>query len=332
MAEVVASKLKLLHLARIFEKETDDNHGLTGPQLISKLAELGIQVERKTLYRDIECLRTFGYDIVKYERRPVQYGLASRNFQEQELTLLADAVQSSRFLTKKQSDRLVDSISNLGSKYTADGLKKNLHVEGRVKSKTKSEFIRIDAIQQAIDADKKIEFKYYKYNEKMELVAQRDGAVYVKTPVEMTYFNDQYYLVAWDDDEEIFKTYRLDRMNHIQVSKEDATHNAEIANLDISDFTRSNMFQGEKVRATLLVTANGMNLVVDKYGDNNLVVIDAEEGHSRVTLDVVKARTFYGWLTTAGSDITIEKPLSLRQGYLSHLQEVVKPYLAQMLD
>ena len=40
MAEVVASKLKLLHLARIFERETDDDHGLTAPQIIGKLAEL----------------------------------------------------------------------------------------------------------------------------------------------------------------------------------------------------------------------------------------------------------------------------------------------------
>ena len=50
MAEVVASKLKLLHLARIFERETDDDHGLTAPQIIGKLAELGVNAERKTLH------------------------------------------------------------------------------------------------------------------------------------------------------------------------------------------------------------------------------------------------------------------------------------------
>ncbi len=72
MAEVVASKLKLLHLARIFERETDDDHGLTAPQIIGKLAELGVNVERKTLYRDIDCLRAFGYNILKYNRAPVE--------------------------------------------------------------------------------------------------------------------------------------------------------------------------------------------------------------------------------------------------------------------
>ena len=47
MAEVVAGKLKLLYLAKIFERETDDDHGLTASQIIEKLAELGISVERK---------------------------------------------------------------------------------------------------------------------------------------------------------------------------------------------------------------------------------------------------------------------------------------------
>ena len=130
----VSQKLKLLYLARIFEEETDDEHGLTAPQLIALLAEHDVDVERKTLYRDIECLREFGYDIQKYQRSPVEYGLASRDFQEPELLLLADAVQSSRFLTQRKATSLVKSVGKLGSKYLADDLVKRVHVEGRIKA------------------------------------------------------------------------------------------------------------------------------------------------------------------------------------------------------
>ena len=66
-----AQKLKLMYLAKLLESETDDEHGLTGPQIIQRLAELGIAVERKTLYRDLDCLREFGYNIVKYQRSPI---------------------------------------------------------------------------------------------------------------------------------------------------------------------------------------------------------------------------------------------------------------------
>lgn len=83
-------KLKLVHLIRILEEETDDEHGLTGPQLIAALAERGVTVERKTLYRDLEALRSAGYDVQKYQRSPVEYGLATRRFQQPELLLLAE--------------------------------------------------------------------------------------------------------------------------------------------------------------------------------------------------------------------------------------------------
>ena len=82
-------KLKLVHLIRILEEETDDEHGLTGPQLIAALAERGVAVERKTLYRDLEALRSAGYDVQKYQRSSVEYGLASREFEQPELPLRA---------------------------------------------------------------------------------------------------------------------------------------------------------------------------------------------------------------------------------------------------
>ena len=155
-----AQKLKLMYLAKLLESETDDEHGLTGPQIIQRLAELGIAVERKTLYRDLDCLREFGYNIVKYQRSPIEYGLASREFQESELLLLADAVQSSRFLTERKSNALVKAIGKLGSKYLADDLRRNLHVEGRIRSQNESVFYNIDAIQRAISAKKKVRFRY----------------------------------------------------------------------------------------------------------------------------------------------------------------------------
>ena len=58
-----SEKTRCLHLVKIFEEETDDDHGLSTPQLIEKLAERGLSVERKTLYDDIKSLQNFGYDI-----------------------------------------------------------------------------------------------------------------------------------------------------------------------------------------------------------------------------------------------------------------------------
>ena len=68
---------------------TDDEQGVPGAQLRSALAERGVAVERKTLYRDLEALRHAGYDVQKYQRSPVEYALASREFEQPELPLRA---------------------------------------------------------------------------------------------------------------------------------------------------------------------------------------------------------------------------------------------------
>ena len=58
-----SQKLKLLNLAKMLYERTDENHGLTCPEIIAGLAEAGIEAERKSVYRDLDALRDFGLDI-----------------------------------------------------------------------------------------------------------------------------------------------------------------------------------------------------------------------------------------------------------------------------
>lgn len=330
MAEVVASKLKLLHLARIFERETDDDHGLTAPQIIGKLAELGVNVERKTLYRDIDCLRAFGYNILKYNRAPVEYGLATRDFQGQELLLLADAVQSSKFLTESKSRSLVEGIGKLGSKYMDENLRKQVHVEGRIKSQNESVFYNIDAIQRAISLRRKIEFRYFKYDEHKKRVTSKHGdgsEIYKETPVQLAYMDDEYYLIVWNDKYAGFTHYRVDRMQNLEVSSEVATRNDEISSFDVAKHQQRvfGMFHGESVGVTLLVRGSVMSAIVDRFG-KDVEVLPAEDGWARVCVTVMAAPTFYGWLATFGSSVQIEEPQSLRQAYAGYLSAILENY------
>ena len=44
---------------KIFQEKTDDNHGLRAVDLMEELRQYGIEVERKSLYSDIEALQIF---------------------------------------------------------------------------------------------------------------------------------------------------------------------------------------------------------------------------------------------------------------------------------
>ena len=57
-------KQKLLILQKILLEKTDENHSLTVVDIIKELEDVGIKVERKTVYDDINTLASFGMDIV----------------------------------------------------------------------------------------------------------------------------------------------------------------------------------------------------------------------------------------------------------------------------
>lgn len=322
-----AQKLKMLHLIQILSHETDDEHGLTVPQLIERLEERGVTVDRKTLYNDLDCLAEFGYDIQSFRRAKLERALASRDFQESELSLLADAVQSSRFLTAKKADELVRKISKLGSKYMAKDLVKKIHVEGRIGTQNESVYYNVDAIQRAIGARKKIEFRYFRFDETKRRVEKTPGRIYVETPVQLLYMSDCYYLVAWNDKHEHFVNYRVDRMKNINVSTEDAARNEEIATFDAERYQQRifGMYSGDPVSVKLLVKAHAMGPVIDRFGVN-VQVSPAGEGIARVSTVVLEAPTFYGWLAQFGDDVIIESPASLRESYAAHLEKTLATY------
>ncbi len=330
MAQVAKNKLKMLYLARLMCERTDAEHGLTTQQIIEELALSGVKVERKTLYADLEALREFGFDVRKIEHgTQTRYAVVERDFQPQELLLLADAVQSCRFLTEEASAGLVERIGKLGSSYAAESLMKNLHVQGRVKSQKDSVFGNLDIIQRAIDAGRKVGFLYIKFDESYRPAPCHDGKRYIQTPVHLFYSDAQYYLVAWDDqgEEPGFKHFRVDRMADVQIAEEEAVSNEKTAGFDAVEYQKGifDMYGGKPVQAKLLVEGSAMSIIVDRFG-RDVPFRPAGHGRCRVSVCVSATPTFFGWLAILGDKVRIEGPKKLRDQYIEHLQGILGQY------
>ena len=63
MSKTPNQKTKLLHLARMLLRQTDEEHPLAVAQIIEALARQDIKAERKSVYDDMEALRLFGLDV-----------------------------------------------------------------------------------------------------------------------------------------------------------------------------------------------------------------------------------------------------------------------------
>ena len=324
-----AQKLKLLWLLRILSEETDEEEGLTMPQIVEKLAERGVSAERKALYRDIEALREFGLDVVVHRRSPVQYALAGRRFSLAELRLLVDAVQSSRFLSEAKCEELVESIGTLASKRQAAALERRVHVEGRIGSQGESVFSNVDCIAEAMRRGMKVEFCYGKRDASKTVRLRRDGRPYEATPVRLVYSDGSYYLVTYNDEHQDFATYRVDRMTGLRVSEEAASRNEKIATFDAEAYEKRafGMYGGRPVAVTLLVEAHAMDGVVDRFGEE-VESYDQGDGTARVHATVMESPVFFGWVAQFAGAVRIVSPASLAKRCAEYFESLAQAHRA----
>jgi predicted DNA-binding transcriptional regulator YafY len=320
MAKSPKQKLKLMYLARILREKTDEDHGLTMQELIQELGEYGINAERKSIYDDIEALQLLGLDVdKKTEAGRTDYFLASRDFELAELKLLVDAVQSSRFITKKKTEALIRKIEGLASTHQAKQLARQVHVEGRVKNMNQSIYYSVDDIHAAISRNRQISFQYVKWNVKMKREPQHDGKIYRVSPWALMWDDENYYLVAFDSESQEIRHYRVDRMTglrRLDALREGAEH---FKNFDMGMYSRKTfgMFNGRDANVSLRFTNDMADAIIDRFGQEVFLrpvegdVVDGvrqESTHFDVIVKVSISPVFLTWLMNFGGKIRITAP------------------------
>ena len=89
--------------------------------------------------------------------------MGSRLFELPELKLLVDAVESSRFITKKKSDVLIHKLASLASQTEAVQLTRPVYMDGTAKPENETIYYVVDVIHTAIQKKQQIEFQYIEY-------------------------------------------------------------------------------------------------------------------------------------------------------------------------
>ena len=323
-------KLKLLHLLRILWTKTDAQRGVSMAQIITELNEVGIKAERKSIYRDIAALREFGLEVVTYKRMPVEYALVKTGFSFDDVMMLVDVVQGSKFLSEHKSTQLVKSVQELASVHERGMLKKRVHVEGRIKNQNESVFHNVDTIHQAIAQKRKIQFLYCRYGTDLEMHPTQDpetgrARLYVETPVKVAFVNGFYYVAVWSDLRNKMLTFRVDRKKLLQVSNQKATRNETISSYAYEHFEYQafEMFDGKPVNVTLQVNASGMGVIVDRFG-RDVVVTNTTQNTCDVHVTVRMSPLFHGWLASMNDIIQLTAPKSAVEAHKAWLKALLE--------
>ncbi|MFZ5974673.1 MAG: helix-turn-helix transcriptional regulator [Bacillota bacterium] len=311
MAERANSKLKLLYLMKILE-QTDEENTLTVPQMIEKLSGYGICAERKSIYDDIDILRRIGMDIVSRKTRTHNYFVGSRLFELPELKLLVDAVQCSKFITHRKSNELIKKLESLTSREQAKKLARQVYVIGRVKSMNESIYYNVDEIFRAILSDRQICFKYYEYTANKRMQFRRQGEVYCVSPYMLSWYDENYYLVAYHERYGSLAHFRVDKMAQLTVTEQ--PRKEQDKNLNAAEYAKRvfGMFTGEQESVRVVFDASLIGVVIDRFG-RDVVLSPAGDGHFAASLNVQVSPVFLAWLFQFGDKVKIESPGSVAE-------------------
>ena len=334
MAKNPKQKQKLLYIMKFFSEKTDDDYGVTVQDIIDYLAEYDIAAERKSIYSDIECLRDFGFDIVKSKVGKITlFSLVSRDFTTEELKLLIDAVQCSKFITLKKSRELIHKIERLTSENQAKELHRQVIVANRVKNSNEEIYRNIDSINRAINKKRKIGFYYTNWMvsrtgaKKLVKVRRHNGMRYMLSPKALTWDDENYYMIAYDKDADMLKHFRVDKMEDISVEDVRADSSKAVDKFDLAVYTKQvfGMYGGDTVNVRMRFDDSLIGVVVDRFSDK-VFIQPHSDGTFTMSAEVMLSPQFYGWLFSFGDKARIVSPKAAKEGFCDYLRSVGELY------
>ncbi len=317
----------ILRMIDILKDYSDEEHSLNATAINKHLEKDGLNVERKTIYRNIAAMERAGYDIL---RQKGGFALGNRQFEVPEVRLLMDAVQSANFITRGKTRQLIAKLGKLLSNYQFKELKKQVFIDYRQKCNNESVYYSIDAIMEGINRSKKIAFQYLEYDDERKPVPRYEGRIYEISPYALVWVNDYYYFIGNMDKYDNVSHFRVDRLHTTYVMDEPRRAIETIPGfeegLDASHYIKGRfaMFSGDEVRVQLRFHKSLRSVVYDKFTTE---VTAMDEGEAMlVTTTVLADNAFFAWMFMLGDRAEIVSPDSVRDMMQQRCQTLLDTY------
>ena len=323
--------LKTFYIMEILTERTDEEHALNAAQLRRILEqEYGISINRQTIYTEIDKLEQAGMDIVKLDGKLGGYYVGSRQFELPELKLMVDAVQSSKFITKKKSRELIGKLESLCSRHEALQISSQVVVYNRPKTVNETIYYNVDMLHSAIFRNRQITFQYVEWTVQKKLELRHGGAVYQASPLHLVWDDENYYLIAYDEHAAKVKHYRVDKMRSMAIQDEPRSLEALEDKTDLAQFAKKTfgMFGGRDVQVRLMCRNYLAGVVIDRLG-SDIMMIPTDEEHFTAQMTVTVSPQFFGWITAIGRDMRITGPEEVKEEYRQYMEGILREYEAE---
>lgn len=316
-------RLKLFYLLDYLLENTDETHTVKVNEIIQHLDNHHrIPVEQKTVCSDLHLLDEYGYE-TQYDGRTKGWRIIEREFDTQELQLLIDSVQASRFITQKKAKELTDKLKAKASRFDRVLLDRRCYVPNRVRSVNNSVFYHLDDLHTAIANDWQITFKYFYFTPKKQKEYYKK--TYSASPYALLWSDNNYYLLAYEGGK--MKHFRVDKMDGIDIvyqkrEGKDAFKELKLTERSLRVFA---MFSGEVKKVKMRFSNRMANVVIDRFGQD-IVMYPDDEKHFTIHTDIEVSPQFYGWVCGLGKAARILAPAEVVEEMGNYVKGIAEMY------
>jgi len=318
-------KTSCFAIYKILEEYSDCNHILSLSEIKKHLKDIyHVTLDRRTIYRNFDMLKDYGFDISTFEDNHRGYYLIDRLFSSGEIFLLCNAIHASNYIPNKASKELIDKLLDTQSKYVKDDFRNQVYVENNNKKENKEFFYTIETISEAIKNKQNISFIYTKYDLNKKLVNRREEP-YIISPYYLVYDNDRTYLIGKSKNHNDLTHFRIDRIKSIKINTEDKyiKHNK---NEDPYEYAKSKlyMYKGDDSTVALRCSFEVLDEIIDRFGKDITIVKDNEK---YFTTYIHTSHNGMKYFASQYMDyVEILEPKALRKEFKEYLNRAVKKY------
>lgn len=313
MAKSKGQQLKEVAILDILQNCSDEENPINATEIAEKLSEKEISVERKAVYRGIEALIDYGYDILFTRTPKAGYYIVDKLFELPEIYLLTDAVQAASFITVRKTRDLVKKLDSMLSEGERKKRAKGLYIDNGHKCENEEIYYNIDTLSEAITQHKKVTLTYSvrTISENRKIVVQ--SKEYKVSPYALIWQNEYYYLVANNEKYDNLMHIRLDRIRKVTITKEDWRHFSEVSiykdSFDIADYSSKSfqMYSGELTEVKFRCHISILEQVVDRFSDK-IFITNVEQDGFTFSVKVNLSSGLVNWILQFGDRIKVEAP------------------------
>ena len=317
---------RIIYILDYLSRYTDEKKAVSIKEIQDHLANVCnlTRVNDVTIRRDLDRLTSAGNHIVKYNREhnTAYYALIDKGFSFNEIRFIVDSISINKFLTSKQKRQLIKKFEGMCSDAEIRQLISRITLNEKC-SPSLDLLENLDLIHRLIADRRKINFEYGKYDtdKKIKYYKKKRDLL----PVRVVYFNERIYLKCYNEADERWRIYRVDRMRSIVGG--DVSH-TRLPKEKKPEGLVTDMFEPEYFEyVTLRVKRYLLDDMLEHFGDYASISPYSETDESvTITVHVGVNQRFFLWVMSYGDGIELLSPVKTRSEYLAEVRKMLGAY------